>query len=116
MTADTVFWTAAGAGSRRSVRLSSPSSCAIRCATRPTTSSPGSRSWPRATRRSASLAGELRRRDEAGELVPRIADFAWALVHMHANRLLHASQRAQELVLYDFLRRLHAWQTKAKPK
>jgi hypothetical protein len=27
---------------------------------------------------------------------------------MHANRLLHASQRAQELVLYDFLRRLHA--------
>ncbi len=51
------------------------------------------------------LAGELRRRDEAGEL--KIVDMAWSLVHMHANRLLHASQRAQELVLYDFLRRLH---------
>jgi hypothetical protein len=27
---------------------------------------------------------------------------------MHANRMLHASARAQEMVLYDFLRRLHA--------
>jgi hypothetical protein len=26
---------------------------------------------------------------------------------MHMNRLLHASHRAQELVLYDFLRRWH---------
>jgi thiopeptide-type bacteriocin biosynthesis protein len=41
-------------------------------------------------------------------LVPGMRDFAWSLVHMHANRLLHASQRSQELVLYDFLRRLHA--------
>lgn len=53
------------------------------------------------------LAGELRRRDAAGELHPPLADIAWSLVHMHANRLLHASQRAQEMVLYDFLRRLH---------
>ncbi len=36
------------------------------------------------------------------------ATFAWSLLHMHANRLLHASQRAQELVLNDFLRRLYA--------
>ncbi len=55
-----------------------------------------------------ALAVELRKRDAAGELAPPIAQFAWSLVHMHANRLLHASQRAQELVLYDFLRRLHA--------
>ncbi len=48
------------------------------------------------------IAAELRARDV------RIPDLAWSLVHMHANRLLHASQRAQELVLYDFLRRLHA--------
>jgi hypothetical protein len=27
---------------------------------------------------------------------------------MHANRMLHASQRAQEMILDDFLRRLHA--------
>ena len=37
-----------------------------------------------------------------------VEGLAWSLVHMHANRLLHASHRAQELVLYDFLRRLHA--------
>jgi hypothetical protein len=36
-----------------------------------------------------------------------VADVAWSLVHMHANRLLHASHRAQELVLYDFLRRFY---------
>ncbi|HTR53041.1 MAG TPA: lantibiotic dehydratase C-terminal domain-containing protein, partial [Kofleriaceae bacterium] len=48
------------------------------------------------------------RRDTAGELAPRFADLGWSLAHMHANRLLHASQRAQEMVLYDFLRRLHA--------
>lgn len=53
------------------------------------------------------LAVELRRRDAANELAPKLGDFAWSLVHMHANRLLHASQRAQEMVLYDFLRRLH---------
>lgn len=38
----------------------------------------------------------------------RVPDIAWSIVHMHANRLLHASQRVQELVLYDLLRRLHA--------
>ena len=56
----------------------------------------------------AEIATELRRRDAAGELKPPLAEFAWSLVHMHANRILHASQRAQELVLYDVLRRLHA--------
>jgi len=56
----------------------------------------------------APIAAELRRRDAGGELVPALRDIAWSLCHMHANRLLHASQRAQELVIYDFLRRLHA--------
>jgi len=56
----------------------------------------------------APIGEELRRRDAAGELVPPLRDIAWSLAHMHANRLLHASQRAQELVIYDFLRRLHA--------
>jgi class I lanthipeptide synthase len=54
------------------------------------------------------IGEELRRRDAAGELTPKLADIAWSLCHMHANRLLHASQRAQEMVLYDFVRRLHA--------
>ncbi|MEO7093832.1 MAG: thiopeptide-type bacteriocin biosynthesis protein, partial [Polyangiales bacterium] len=56
----------------------------------------------------AETVAELRTRDAAGELTPRIEAFAWSLAHMHANRLLHASHRAHELVLYDFLRRLHA--------
>jgi hypothetical protein len=34
------------------------------------------------------------------ELVP-------SLIHMHANRLLRSAQRAQELVLYDFLYRIY---------
>jgi lantibiotic biosynthesis protein len=49
-----------------------------------------------------SLAGALR----ACRLDAPLASFAGSLVHMHINRLLHASQRAQELVLYDFL---HRW-------
>jgi thiopeptide-type bacteriocin biosynthesis protein len=56
----------------------------------------------------APLGAELRARDAAGELSPKLADLAWSLCHMHANRLLHASQRAQEMILYDFVRRLHA--------
>jgi thiopeptide-type bacteriocin biosynthesis protein len=56
----------------------------------------------------AEIGAELQRRDAAGELVPKLGEIAWSLVHMHANRLLHASQRAQEMVLYDFVRRLHA--------
>ena len=54
------------------------------------------------------IGERLRAHDAAGELAPRLDDIAWSLVHMHANRLLHASQRAQEMVLYDFVRRLHA--------
>ncbi|HTJ43755.1 MAG TPA: lantibiotic dehydratase [Kofleriaceae bacterium] len=55
-----------------------------------------------------ALGDELRARDQRGELAPKLADLAWSLCHMHANRLLHASQRAQEMLLYDFVRRLHA--------
>lgn len=58
----------------------------------------------------AATVTELRAREAAGELAPPIEGFAWSIAHMHANRLLHASHRAHELVLYDFLRRLHAAQ------
>jgi thiopeptide-type bacteriocin biosynthesis protein len=54
------------------------------------------------------IGAELRARDAAGELAPRLDDLAWSLCHMHANRLLHASQRAQEMLVWDFVRRLHA--------
>lgn len=56
----------------------------------------------------APAAAELQRRDRGGELTPGIAELAWSVAHMHANRLLHASQRTQEMLLWDFLRRLHA--------
>ncbi len=56
----------------------------------------------------AADAAELRARDQAGELTPPVAELAWSVAHMHANRLLHASQRSQEMLLWDFLRRLHA--------
>jgi thiopeptide-type bacteriocin biosynthesis protein len=41
--------------------------------------------------------------------VPREA-LAASLVHMHVNRLLRSSARANELVLYDFLQRLYTGQ------
>ncbi len=48
---------------------------------------------------------QLRMRDRGGLLRPRLPQFAWSLLHMHANRLLRSDQRAQELVLLDMLMR-----------
>jgi len=48
---------------------------------------------------------ELQARERAGRLTSTIADMAWSYVHMHNNRLLRSVARAQELVLYDFLKR-----------
>lgn len=56
----------------------------------------------------ASRDVALRALTARGALAERVDDVAWSLVHMSVNRLLHASQRAQELVMYDFLRRYHA--------
>lgn len=52
----------------------------------------------------APVAARLAARSDRDALLDRIA---WSLAHMSANRMLHASQRAQELVLYDLLRRYH---------
>lgn len=43
--------------------------------------------------------------DEAGGGVLNVEDLAGSYLHMHANRMLRSAQRAQELVLYDFLAR-----------
>jgi lantibiotic biosynthesis protein len=69
----------------------------------------------RRTARSAPVLAELRARDAAGQLRPTLRGMAWSLVHMHVNRLMHASQRAQELVIYDFLRRWHMSRRAHKP-
>lgn len=51
--------------------------------------------------------------------VPSLESLAGSYLHMHANRLLRASARAQELVLYDFLARIYqsrlARDRKSKP-
>ncbi len=50
---------------------------------------------------------ELRARDGRGELAPTLEEVVWSYIHMHVNRLLRSAQRAQELVLYDFLNRFY---------
>ncbi len=40
--------------------------------------------------------------------VPSLESLAGSYLHMYANRILRASARAQELVLYDFLTRIYA--------
>ena len=57
--------------------------------------------------RQRRVAAELHAQAQQGQLHADIEDMAWSFVHMHINRLLHASQRAQELVIYDLLKRYH---------
>jgi thiopeptide-type bacteriocin biosynthesis protein len=61
-------------------------------------------------RRSRALApvmAELQACAQAGRLSVSLTDLAPSYLHMHANRMLRSAQRAQELVLYDFLARLY---------
>jgi thiopeptide-type bacteriocin biosynthesis protein len=61
-------------------------------------------------RRSAASAPYVTRLHEAGaagRLTVTLDDLATSLAHMHVNRLLRSSQRAQEMVLYDLLDRLY---------
>ena len=53
------------------------------------------------------LLAELKRRDDAGELATSFEDILSSLIHMHANRVLATSARAQEAVLYRFLEELY---------
>jgi thiopeptide-type bacteriocin biosynthesis protein len=62
----------------------------------------------RRSERLAPVAAALRAQERAGRLARPLADLAASFLHMHANRLLRSAQRAQELVLYDFLARLYA--------
>ncbi len=57
-----------------------------------------------------SVAAELASLADAGELRVGWRELAGSHVHMHANRILGCSVRAQEFVLYDLLSRLYwAW-------
>lgn len=53
------------------------------------------------------LLAELKRRDDAGELTAPFEQILWSVIHMHANRMLATSARAQEAVLYRFLENLY---------
>jgi thiopeptide-type bacteriocin biosynthesis protein len=60
--------------------------------------------------RSARLhkaAAQLHAAVAAGHISTSLESLAASLVHMHINRMLRASQRAHELVIYDFLKRLY---------
>ena len=54
------------------------------------------------------IAEQLRTLAARGELGVALPVLAQSYAHMLVNRLMPAAQRAQELVLYDLLRRLHA--------
>jgi thiopeptide-type bacteriocin biosynthesis protein len=60
------------------------------------------------SRRWAPVIAELQACAQDGRLAMPLNDLAATHMHMHANRLLRAAQRAQELVIYDFLERLYA--------
>jgi len=51
---------------------------------------------------------DIRALARSGELASPIADVAASLLHMHANRVLRSSNRAQEMVLYHYLEKTYA--------
>lgn len=53
------------------------------------------------------IAMELQALSQAGRLSHSIESLTTSYIHMHVNRLLRSTHRAQELVLYDFLSRLY---------
>jgi thiopeptide-type bacteriocin biosynthesis protein len=55
--------------------------------------------------RSKPLCDELRARERDGRLSQPLDWLGGSLQHLHVNRVLRSAQRAQELVLYDLLRR-----------
>jgi len=53
------------------------------------------------------IAEQLHAAEREGQLTLPMAELAESFLHMHANRMLASDQRAQELILYDFLARLY---------
>ncbi|HEX9001810.1 MAG TPA: thiopeptide-type bacteriocin biosynthesis protein, partial [Blastocatellia bacterium] len=57
-----------------------------------------------------AIAEELRAAEAEGRLTNSLAYIAASHLHMHANRLLRSSHRAQEMVIYDLLTRIYSSQ------
>ncbi|MCG3138039.1 MAG: Nisin biosynthesis protein NisB [Phycisphaerae bacterium] len=54
-----------------------------------------------------TLWSDLRAHEQADRLTMPLLDLMPSYLHMHANRLLRSAARAQELVIYDFLKRVY---------
>lgn len=76
-------------------------------AERPEKLAPGLEALRHRSLRIAPLTAELRHLMRTGGLSVPMTDLATSYAHMHVNRLLRSAQRAQELVLYEFLERLY---------
>jgi thiopeptide-type bacteriocin biosynthesis protein len=59
----------------------------------------------------APVIAALKEAEAAGRLSLPLTALAKSVLHMHANRLLRSAQRAQEMVLYDFLARVYESRT-----
>ena len=70
----------------------------------------------RRSERLAPIVAELRARERADRLSLPLTELAPSYIHMHVNRLLRSAQRAQELVLYDFLHRFYESQAARQRK
>jgi thiopeptide-type bacteriocin biosynthesis protein len=57
--------------------------------------------------RLAPIVAMLQEYEQANRLSPVLIDLAPSYLHMHANRLLRSSHRAQELVVYELLDRIY---------
>jgi thiopeptide-type bacteriocin biosynthesis protein len=62
------------------------------------------------TQRLAPVLAALKSSEQAERLTLPLSELAPSYLHMQVNRLLRSAQRAQELVLYDFLDRLYTSQ------
>jgi thiopeptide-type bacteriocin biosynthesis protein len=68
---------------------------------------PGLAAFDRRSVQSAPAVADLRAAADAGTLTLSLPELAGSYMHMHVNRLARSAARAQELVLYDFLKRLY---------
>ena len=62
------------------------------------------------SRRMLEVRLALGRAADSGQLDALVRRLLPSLLHMHANRILRAAARQQEMVLYDFLARLYTSQ------
>ena len=68
---------------------------------------PGIEIFNSRSERMLPISAGLREAEAKGQLSSSLANIAGSFLHMHNNRLLASSQRAHEVVLYDFLFRAY---------